>query len=132
MKEYALFFRRLSEGLSDDTLVALLEASEEDLELAQETTANAIHEVMSNEIHIDEVEEARNQAERRVLISTIDPGLYRSMIEIARLGVTANYLLDEEATEEAREAAVEAVEPVMIREELTDCRRRTDGYFGNL
>ncbi|WP_088035767.1 HD family phosphohydrolase [Evansella clarkii] len=111
-----IFSEQLSEGLSDDTLIALLEASEEDLELAQETTANAIHEVMSNEIHIDEVEEARNQAERRVLISTIDPGLYRSMIEIARLGVTANYLLDEEATEEAREAAVEAVEPVMIRE----------------
>lgn len=105
-----------SEDLSEDTLVTLLESTEDELEIAQETTTNAIHDVMSDDIHIDEVEEAKNSAERKVLIPTVDPKLYRSMIELARFGITANYLLDEEATEDARQDAVDEIEPVLIRE----------------
>ncbi|SDY51968.1 hypothetical protein SAMN05421736_102163 [Evansella caseinilytica] len=105
-----------SEDISDETLLTLLETPASDLELAQETTTNAIYDVMSEDIHVDDVEDAKNQAERKVIISTVDPGLYRAMIELARFGITANYLLDEAATEEARQANVEAVDPVMIRE----------------
>ncbi|MBU9722499.1 MULTISPECIES: HD family phosphohydrolase [Bacillaceae] len=105
-----------SQDLSDETLITFLETSEENLRLAQETTTSAIHDVMSNEIPIDEVENARSQAERKVIISTVDSSLYRAMIEMARFGVTYNYLLDESATEQAREEAVESVDPVMIRE----------------
>ncbi|ADU29866.1 HD family phosphohydrolase [Evansella cellulosilytica] len=108
--------QQTSEDLSDETIETLLKASEEDLEIAQETTASVIHDVMAEEVHIDQVEEAKNEAERKVLISTVDPGLFRSMIELARFGITANYLLDEVATEEARQTAVDMIDPVMIRE----------------
>ncbi|UCZ54501.1 HD family phosphohydrolase [Bacillus shivajii] len=108
--------QQMSEELSNETLRALLQASREELELAENTITSAIHDVMSDEIHIDEVEEAKNKAARMVFISTVDPKLYRSMDEIARLGVTANYLLDERATEQERQEAVDAVDPVIVRE----------------
>nr|WP_246593770.1 HD family phosphohydrolase [Evansella tamaricis] len=107
-----------AQDLSDETLVTLIQTSEEDLEIAQETTTSAIYAVMSDDIQVDEVEEARTRAERLVINSTDDPSLHRAraMIEMARFGIIANYLLDEEATEEAREQAVEAIDSVMIRE----------------
>lgn len=105
-----------SEEITDETILTLLQASLEDLENAKEATANAIYEVMSENISVDEVDEAKNKAERKVIASSVNPSLYRSMIELVRFGVTANYLIDEEATEDARQSAVESVEPVMIRE----------------
>ncbi|MDG5786549.1 HD family phosphohydrolase [Evansella sp. AB-P1] len=104
------------EQISDETIITLLESSRDNIEIAQETTTNAVHDVMSEEIQMDDVEEARNEAERKVLITTFDSSLNRSMIEIARFGITANYLLDDEATEEARHDAVESIDPVMVRE----------------
>ncbi|MDQ0254358.1 putative nucleotidyltransferase with HDIG domain [Evansella vedderi] len=107
---------QITDEISNDTLQTLLESSEDDLVLAKETTTSAINDVMSEDIHQDEVEEARNSAERKVINSTVDPGLYRSMIELARFGITANYLFDEAATEQARGEAMEAVDPIIVRE----------------
>ncbi|UTW69944.1 hypothetical protein KHA80_03645 [Anaerobacillus sp. HL2] len=57
--------------------------------------------------------------------------LYRAMIEIGRFAITANYIYDDQATELARKEAIEAVEPVMIRES-TYYRRRRSYYFDGL
>ncbi|MCE7794211.1 HD family phosphohydrolase [Salipaludibacillus sp. CUR1] len=103
-------------NLSDTALLSLLDASPEDLQMAQETTASAVYDVMNDEVQMDEVDEARDRAERKVDISAVDPQLLRAMAEIARFGITANYMLDEEATEDARHTAAEVVEPVIIRE----------------
>ncbi|WP_198546689.1 HD family phosphohydrolase [Alteribacter populi] len=111
-----LISSRTSEELSDDTLVALLNAEQEQLEQAKEIITNVIYEVMDQEIKLDEIDEAREQAERKISISTVDQNLYRGMVELVRFGITANHLYDQTATEEARQMAIESVEPVMIRE----------------
>ncbi|MBB5173937.1 HD family phosphohydrolase [Texcoconibacillus texcoconensis] len=107
---------RTNDDLSDDTLDALLHASEKELELAKETTTNAIHDVMSDEIKIGEVDDAKGRVEDKIVISTISPRLYDAMNELARFAITANHIYDEEGTERAREQAVEAIDPVVIRE----------------
>ncbi|WP_420534793.1 HD family phosphohydrolase [Anaerobacillus arseniciselenatis] len=105
-----------SEDLSDETLTTLLEVDEHELEIARETTTNVIHNVMSEEIRIDDVDEAKDLVETKINISTVTPKLHRAMVEMARFGITVNYIYDDEATELARKDAIEAVEPVMIRE----------------
>lgn len=105
-----------SDDLSDETLITFLEADESELEIARETTTNAIHNVMSEEIRINEVEEAKDLVESKIVISTVSPKLYKAMVEIGRFAITANYIYDDQATELARNDAIEAVEPVMVRE----------------
>ncbi|PIB51918.1 hypothetical protein AOA60_26910, partial [Pseudomonas sp. 2822-17] len=46
----SIISQHTSQDLSDETLVTLLETSAENLEIAQETTTSAIHDVMSDEI----------------------------------------------------------------------------------
>ncbi|RNA68868.1 HD family phosphohydrolase [Alteribacter keqinensis] len=112
----ALMSSRTSQELSDQTLTALLNSDEEQLDQAEQIITNTIYDVMDDEIRMDELDVARDQAERRVSISIADQDLYEGMVELVRFGVTANYLYDQAATEEARQLAVETVEPVMIRE----------------
>nr|WP_051314833.1 HD family phosphohydrolase [Alteribacter aurantiacus] len=111
-----LMSTRTSQELSDETLIALLTADEEQLEMSQQATTNTIYEIMDDRVRMDEVDEAREQAERRVGISFADQGLHDAMVELVRFGVTANYLYNQEATEEARQLAIDSVEPVIIRE----------------
>ncbi|UTR14377.1 HD family phosphohydrolase [Salipaludibacillus sp. LMS25] len=104
------------EQVSDDAFLTLLETTDENLETAQETTTSAVYDVMEEEIPMDEVDDAKERVESKVAIATVSPDLLEAMIEISRFGITANYMMDEDATQEARESAIEAVEPVMIRE----------------
>jgi len=105
-----------SKNISDDTLKTLVNASSDDLQMAQETTTSAVYDVMNVEVHMDEVDIVKDEVERKVGLTAVSPQLSRAMVEISRFGITANYMLDEEATIEARELAVESVEPEMIRE----------------
>ncbi|PYZ98684.1 hypothetical protein CR205_08935 [Alteribacter lacisalsi] len=114
----ALMSSRANAELDDDeTLLALLNASEEQRQEAKSILENVIVTVMdNNNIRLDEVDEARATAAHRVSVSGVDQALYSSLLELARFSITANYLYDQEATEQARQLAVENVEPVMIRE----------------
>ncbi|CAM3796923.1 HD family phosphohydrolase [Alkalicoccus chagannorensis] len=105
-----------AEALDDDTIRTLLLADLEELQTAQDTITSAVHDIMSDEVALNEVDEARDQVELSVRGSSIRSSMEDAMADIAREGITANYMIDEEATQEAREAALDLVEPAMIRE----------------
>lgn len=107
---------KTNDDLSDQTLSTFLKSDKSDLETVRETTANAIYNVMSEEIRINDVDDAKDLVEKKIVISTISPKLHEAMVEMARFAITANYIYDDDATEYARKTAIEAVEPVMIRE----------------
>ncbi|AOM82589.1 HD family phosphohydrolase [Salisediminibacterium beveridgei] len=108
--------QEINDQLSDDTLVTLLTANEDQLQLAREASTSAVHDVMSEEIKMDEVTEAKEEAEE-IVRNTPGGVVIRSAItDIVRYGVTANYMIDEEATADARQQAIENIEPSMIRE----------------
>lgn len=107
---------KTSDDLSDQTLATFLESDKSDLETARETTANAIYNVMSEEVRINDVDAAKDSVAKKIVISTISPNLHEAMVEMARFAITANYIYDDDATEYARKIAIEAVEPIMIRE----------------
>ncbi|PYZ94252.1 hypothetical protein CR194_01560 [Salipaludibacillus keqinensis] len=111
-----LLTEQTNDHLADETLETLLRVSPEDLQIAQETTTSAVYDVMTEEIEMAQVDQAKDEVERQVDIQSVSPTLTRAMKEISRFGIMANYMIDEEATVEAREQAVEMVEPVMLRE----------------
>lgn len=106
---------KTKDGLSDETLMTFLATDKQDLEIAREVTNDTIHSVMSEEIRVNDVEEAKEKVQK-LDISTLSPKLYNAMVETARFAITANYIYDEELTEQVRNTAIESVEPVMIRE----------------
>lgn len=65
---------------------------------------------------MDEVEAARAEAEQIVRNSPGGAQLREAITDVVRYGVTSNYMIDQSATEEARNQAAESVEPAMLRE----------------
>ena len=107
---------QISKDLSDETLTTLLEVDEHDLEIARETTMDVIHNVMSNEIRRNDVNDAKDLVQTKINLPAVTPRLHQAMVEMAKFGIIANYTYDDEATQLAKKDAIEAVEPVMIRE----------------
>ncbi|PTL40546.1 HD family phosphohydrolase [Alkalicoccus saliphilus] len=110
------FSPEIGEQLEEDTFETLLDASSEELQNMQETVGSAVYDVMSEEIGLNEVTEARDSAESRVRAASVRRTMEDAMADLARHSITPNYMIDEEATMEAREAAAEEVDPVLIRE----------------
>ncbi|KHF41884.1 HD family phosphohydrolase [Halalkalibacter okhensis] len=107
---------RRNHGITDQTLVTLLEAGDSQLQIAKETTTNAVHEVMSERISIRELADAKQEVSNQIAISTVSSRLLDAMIEVAQFAIIPNYIYDANATEQLRQEAAESVEPVLIRE----------------
>lgn len=105
-----------SDELSDETLLTLLKASETQLQMAREATANAVHDVMNQKIAIGDLKAAKEEVKSKIVISTVSTQLHDAMIELAQFAIIPNYIYDDKATEQLQQQAVEAVEPVIIRE----------------
>lgn len=105
-----------SNHLSDETLLSLLQASNEQLQIAKETTANVVYEVMTKRISLSDLEAAKESIAEKITISTVSNRLKNAMIEIARFTIIPNFIYDDKATERLRQEAREAIEPVIIRE----------------
>ncbi|MDT8861785.1 HD family phosphohydrolase [Alkalihalobacillus sp. MEB130] len=107
---------RRNNGITDQTLITLLEASDSQLQIARETTTNAVHEVMSERISIRELADAKQEVSNQIAISTVTSRLLDAMMEVAQFAIIPNYIYDANATEQVRQEAAESVEPVLIRE----------------
>ncbi|WP_180320589.1 HD family phosphohydrolase [Alkalihalobacterium alkalinitrilicum] len=102
--------------LSDETVRTLLLSSSGQLQVARETTTNAVHAVMSERIAINDLEAAKQSVKGKIAISTVSNRLHDAMIETAQFAIIPNYIYDDKATERLQQEAVESVEPVIIRE----------------
>lgn len=105
-----------SNDLSEETLLTLMEATESQLRIAQEATANAVYEAMGEQISIRNLQDVKQSVDEQFAISTVSNRLLEAMIEIAQFAIIPNYIYDLEATDRQRQEASDSVEPVMIRE----------------
>ncbi len=105
-----------SNDLSEETLRTLLEATDTQLQIAREATTNAVFEIMSNQVTIRDLAEAKGEVSNQIAISTVSNRLSEAMIELAQFAIIPNYIYDANATERLRQEAAESVEPVLIRE----------------
>ncbi|MEB1807579.1 MAG: HD family phosphohydrolase [Bacillaceae bacterium] len=102
--------------LSDETVRTLLLSSSGQLQVARETTTNAVHSVMSERIAINDLAQAKRSVRDKIAILTVSNRLHDAMIETAQFAIIPNYIYDDKATERLQQEAVESVEPVIIRE----------------
>ncbi len=102
--------------LTDETLTTLLETSDSQLTIAQEATTNAVYEIMSERISIRDLNEAKEEVQNQIAVSTVSNQVRQAMIEVGQFAIIPNYIYDSEATERLRQQAADSVEPVIIRE----------------
>ncbi|MCM3179905.1 cyclic-di-AMP phosphodiesterase PgpH [Cytobacillus horneckiae] len=109
---------KLTEGVtkevSDDVLLALLEANSTDLSIAKDVTVTEINNVMQERIPADGVENAKKRVENQINLTSLNANLRSSMVDLGRYAIYQNEFYDPVATQEARQTAVEGVEPVKI------------------
>ncbi|WP_100398303.1 HD family phosphohydrolase [Bacillus sp. FJAT-44742] len=103
-------------GLSEESLETYLDATDSQLQIARETVKNAVYESMSRVIALDDISSARDEVAEKLALTSVNQRLYEAMLETARISITANYLYDDEATEELRQEMVQSIEPVLISE----------------
>lgn len=105
-----------TKSLSDQVFTTLLESSKADLSVAKDLTVTAINNVMSKSIPADEVENAKKIVEEELKYTSLGSSLKDAVTKIARYAVVQNEFYDPEATEDLRQQAMDAVEPVRILE----------------
>ncbi|MFQ6133647.1 MAG: HD family phosphohydrolase [Armatimonadota bacterium] len=103
-------------AVSDETLRTLLTIPDPNiLPQLQERTRSIVDRRMTNEIIRDNTEDLtqkRSEIADEVKSSNLAVAFRPAVIEIAQLALRPNQKLDEAATEEAKEAAAKAVEPI--------------------
>ncbi|WP_099352226.1 HD family phosphohydrolase [Fredinandcohnia onubensis] len=104
----------LTDRIQNDVLTALLTASPNQLSRTKDAVITAVNNVMNTRIPASEVENAKNKVVEELRYSSVDTALREPMREMARFAVVQNVYYDVEATEEKRQQAIEAVEPVKI------------------
>ncbi|WP_059102659.1 HD family phosphohydrolase [Shouchella shacheensis] len=103
--------------LSESTLEAFLTASEAQLDFAEEAATNALHEAMSGQIGVSDLQEVQEEAEAQISsLPSLNANLRAAVNEVVQTSIIPNYIYDAEATQEQQQEAAEAVEPVLIRE----------------
>ncbi|MDO6655048.1 HD family phosphohydrolase [Anaerobacillus sp. 1_MG-2023] len=106
----------MSAELSNETLVPLLEAELSQISLIKELTLSEVMEVMTDRVSIDNLEQSKTDVEDRLSLTSLPTEQKKAMITVAQQSIVPNYFLDPEQTEQSRQEAIEAVQPVMIRE----------------
>ncbi|WP_169871055.1 HD family phosphohydrolase [Shouchella patagoniensis] len=103
--------------LDDESIVALLNASDNQFQGALDTALDTVHETMSQQIRIGTLQEAKDQAEEQVSgVSTLNSDVRDAVTNIVDLAIVFNVTYDAEATQRLRQEASDAVEPVLIRD----------------
>lgn len=109
---------KLTEDVSKDvtftTFSALVTASRSQLSIAKDVTVTAINNVMKNKIPADEVENSKKRVEDELRYGNLESSLKNAVIELGRYAVMQNEFYDAGKTQELRQQAREAVEPVKI------------------
>lgn len=107
----------IRKGLSDKAISELLQTNKEELSVAKDAVVTAVHHVMKNQVMISDLEEMKDQAEGQLVYTTnVSSSLKAAMNEIARSSIIPNVIYDPQKTSENRQAAVEKIEPVRIKQ----------------
>ena len=118
MHEELEYARNMLTGFSlrDNQLVTLLSASEEAFEELYNSLTTAVRSTMDNHVTEGQVSEAINNISM-VVGYTTDAGLLQDVaLPILQLCIQPNMVIDQEATEKAREEAAATVMPVLYKQ----------------
>lgn len=106
----------INDKIKSDVFLPLLKITDEELVLAKDAVVTAVNNVMSKEIPIVQLTEAKNQVVEELQYTTLKSDVLKSATELARFSITTNYNFDLAATEEKRQQAVDDVKEAQIKQ----------------
>lgn len=104
----------LVKSLSDQVLLSLLNAPEDQLSVARESTITAVNYSMSDQIDMNEADRAKEHIAEELQSVSVSGGLKASIVALGQYAVVPNYFYDPVATKERRKLEMDAVDPVFI------------------
>lgn len=112
---HSLLSAPLTEALNIETLLPIVEATENQRTLGKELLITSIYETMNAGVRIDNAAQARQSSRQSIKYSSLSPELKSSLNQISDFAIVENAFIDPEKTLEARKLAARNIEPVMIR-----------------
>lgn len=107
--------KELNVELSDEDLAVLLDATKSELEDGRDSIVEKVTSVLQQPVREADVAEKRESIGNAIRLTYSFPtDLMNVSIRIARSAMVANELLDEDATEQKRQQAIESIDPTRI------------------
>ncbi|MFS0644135.1 HD family phosphohydrolase [Siminovitchia sp. 179-K 8D1 HS] len=104
----------VTETISDQSLLRLLHANEDELERARNLLISHIEAIMSDKIRDEQVTGAKRELAGRLSSSGLPKELELAAVELGKYSIVPNELYDPQLTEERKRQAMEEVEPYKI------------------
>ncbi|CAM3811235.1 HD family phosphohydrolase [Mesobacillus zeae] len=106
----------VTKNISDQSLLSILAAAKDELDIARDLSVTAVNNVMGKRIPADDVENAKKRVEEELKYTSLNTDLKDAVIELGRYAVIQNEFYDPAATDELRQQARDNVDPVKILE----------------
>ncbi|MEC2076518.1 HD family phosphohydrolase [Metabacillus fastidiosus] len=106
----------INERIPEDVFETLLAAKNDELKMAKDAVVTAVNNIMSKEIPIVQLTEAKNQVHEELQYAPLRQDILKSATELGKFAITPNYVFDLEATEIKRQQAVDNVKEVQIKQ----------------
>lgn len=104
----------LSKAITDQGLLPFLDATQDQLTVARESTVTAVNNLMSNHIKINEADQAKEQIANELRFANVNDKFKDSIIALGQYSVVPNYFYDPGTTKERKQMEMDAVAPVYI------------------
>ncbi|WP_231597718.1 HD family phosphohydrolase [Bacillus sp. SA1-12] len=106
----------INEKISKETFIPLLTTTKDEIVLSKDAVVTAVNNIMSMEIPIIQLSEAKKQVVEELQYTSLKPDVLQASQELARYAITPNVVFDLKATEEKRQQAVDAVKEAQIKQ----------------
>ncbi|MED4400977.1 HD family phosphohydrolase [Metabacillus fastidiosus] len=106
----------INERIPENVFETLLAAKNDELKMAKDAVVTAVNNIMSKEIPIVQLTEAKNQVHEELQYAPLRQDILKSATELGKFAITPNYVFDLEATEIKRQQAVDNVKEVQIKQ----------------
>ncbi|HET7628421.1 MAG TPA: HD family phosphohydrolase [Bacillales bacterium] len=108
--------QNIVEELPKTTLKSLVTTQPSDLTIAKEITGTTLNAVMAKQIKWGELAKAKRSVNEVFPESSLPPSLKKAAEAITKQLIVPNYVLNAKKTKQARQEAIESVDPVLIQE----------------
>ncbi|WP_417894926.1 HD family phosphohydrolase, partial [Bacillus pumilus] len=106
----------MQEAVSDQSIKALLQASEENLSFTKDSIITVVNSLMSKEITAAKLQEEKKQVKTELENNSIPSKYLNAAKEIGEFAIIPNYVFDPVATEKKRQEAADNIQPVQIKQ----------------
>lgn len=104
----------LTKSLSDQVLLQFLNATEDQLLVARESTVTAVNNLMSYQIKMNEVDQFKDRITNELKNVSVSNELKQAITALGQYAIVPNYFYDSSATKERKQMAMDQVDPVYI------------------